>query len=354
MASTCPQIIFGAGFIGNAEPFISEKDIEATYELISKYGVKRLDSAQLYGESEKRLGETKAGDRFSIDTKWLMGWSPGLATKDGIIASAKESVKKIGCAVGDVLDTPLSLSLFTNRRRSYRLKPEKLTSHRMCPPQADVFYLHCPDVSVPVEETLAGVNEAHRLGLFQHFGLSNYPTEDVLKIYDYCKAHDYILPSVFQGNYAPVARKLETLLFPTLRKLGIAFYGYSPLAGGFLTKTKQQIVEGAGRFNTDFMNGMYDQMYLKESYLQALALWEDIATEQGCSRAELAYRWVAYHSALRSEYGDGIIIGASKFEQIEPTLQGLQKGRLNDSVVKRIDEVWETVKHDAPMDAFAK
>ncbi|KIX98403.1 uncharacterized protein Z520_05704 [Fonsecaea multimorphosa CBS 102226] len=317
MASTCPQIIFGAGFIGNAEPFISEKDIEATYELISKYGVKRLDSAQLYGESEKRLGETKAGDRFSIDTKWLMGWSPGLATKDGIIASAKESVKKIGCA-------------------------------------ADVFYLHCPDVSVPVEETLAGVNEAHRLGLFQHFGLSNYPTEDVLKIYDYCKAHDYILPSVFQGNYAPVARKLETLLFPTLRKLGIAFYGYSPLAGGFLTKTKQQIVEGAGRFNTDFMNGMYDQMYLKESYLQALALWEDIATEQGCSRAELAYRWVAYHSALRSEYGDGIIIGASKFEQIEPTLQGLQKGRLNDSVVKRIDEVWETVKHDAPMDAFAK
>ncbi|OQV07497.1 hypothetical protein CLAIMM_11923 [Cladophialophora immunda] len=317
MASKCPQIIYGAGFFGNAEPFISDAGIEATYDLIAKYGVRRLDSAQLYGESERRLGETKAGDRFAIDTKWLMGWSPGLATKDGIVNGARESVMKIGCV-------------------------------------PDVFYLHCPDVSIPVEETLDGVNEAHKLGLFKRFGLSNYPTEDVVKIHDHCKAQGYVLPTVFQGNYAPVARRLETLLFPTLRKLGISFYGYSPLAGGFLTKTKQQILDGAGRFNTDFMSGMYDQMYLKESYLQALAHWEDIAREQGCSRAELAYRWVAYHSALRTEHDDGIIIGASKFEQIEPTLQGLQKGPLKDSVVKRIDEVWETVKHDAPMDAFAK
>ncbi|OAP62045.1 aldehyde reductase (GliO) [Fonsecaea erecta] len=313
----CPQVIFGAGFFGNAEPFISDEGLTATYDLISQYGVTRLDSAQLYGESERRLGETKAGDRFAIDTKWLMGWSPGKATKDGIVTGAQESVKKLGCV-------------------------------------PDVFYLHCPDVSVPIEETLSGVNEAYKLGLFKRFGLSNYPTDDVVAIYEHCKAHGYVLPSVFQGNYAPVARKLETLLLPTLRQLGIVFYAYSPLAGGFLTKTKQQIVDGAGRFNTDFAAGMYDQMYLKESYLAALALWEDVAREQGCSRAELAYRWVAYHSALRAELGDGIIIGASKFEQIEPTLQGLQRGRLKDSVVKRIDEVWETVKHDAPMDAFAK
>ncbi|KIW80183.1 hypothetical protein Z517_06798 [Fonsecaea pedrosoi CBS 271.37] len=313
----CPQIIFGAGFIGNADPFVSDEGLKATYDLIAQYGITRLDSAQLYGESERRLGETKAGERFSIDTKWLMGWSPGLATKEGIVAGAKESLKKIGCVV-------------------------------------DVFYLHCPDVTVPLESTLAGVHEAHQLGLFKRFGLSNYPAADVLWIHNHCKAQGYILPSVFQGNYAAVARKLETSLFPTLRDLGIAFYAYSPVAGGLLTKTKQQIVDGAGRYNTNFMNGMYDQMYLKESYLQALGEWEDIAREQGCSRAELAYRWVAYHSALDAKCGDGVVIGASKFEQIEPTLQGLRRGKLTESVVERVERVWETVKHDAPTDAFAK
>ncbi|KAJ9608851.1 hypothetical protein H2200_006622 [Cladophialophora chaetospira] len=317
MASHLPQVIFGTGFFGNAEPFISDKDLEATYDLISMYGVKQLDTAQLYGESERRLGETNAGARFSIDTKWLAGWTPGMATKDGIITTAKESRKKVGCVI-------------------------------------DIFYLHSPDVTVPLEETLAGVNEAHKLGLFERFGLSNYSTEEVVKVYDHCKAQGYVLPSVFQGNYAPVARKLEDLLLPTLRKLGIAFYAYSPLAGGFLTKTKQQILEGAGRFNTNFMGGMYDQMYLKDSYLNVLAKWEEIAEEQGCSRAELAYRWVISHSALKADYGDRIIVGASKFEQIEPTLQGLGKGPLKQTVVKRIDALWDTLRHEAPLDAFSK
>jgi aflatoxin B1 aldehyde reductase len=43
-----------------------------------------------------------------------------------------------------------------------------------------------------------------------------------------------------------VARKQEEVLFPTLRKLGIAFYAYSPIAGGFLTKTKKDIEDGKG------------------------------------------------------------------------------------------------------------
>ncbi|KIW99167.1 uncharacterized protein Z519_00830 [Cladophialophora bantiana CBS 173.52] len=85
------------------------------------------------------------------------------------------------------------------------------------------------------------------------------------------------------------------------------------------------------------MGGMYDQMYLKESYLNTLADWEDIARGPGCSRAELAYRWVGNRGALEAEFGDGIVIGAGKFEQIGPTLHGLQKGRLKDTVSKRID-----------------
>jgi hypothetical protein len=63
------SMIFSAGFIGNAERKISDEDLHKAYELISKYGVTKLDLAQLHGEGERRLGEMKAGERFDLDTK---------------------------------------------------------------------------------------------------------------------------------------------------------------------------------------------------------------------------------------------------------------------------------------------
>ena len=182
--------------------------------------------------------------------------------------------------------------------------------------------------------------------------MSNYSGEDVQKAYDIAKKNGYVLPSVYQGNYSPVARKQEEVLFPTLRKLNIAFYAYSPLAGGFLTKTAQQVKDGAGRFGKEALGGMYRDMYAKESFLDALAKWEAIANEEGTSRADMAYRWVAYNSPLKKEHGDGIIVGASRTEQLEQTLKGLEKGKLSDKAIKGIDEIWESIKHEAPLDNY--
>ena len=101
-------------------------------------------------------------------------------------------------------------------------------------------------------------------GFFKRFGLSNFKAEDVQKVYDICKEKSYPLPEVYQGNYSAVARKQEEVLFPTLRKLGISFYAYSPIAGGFLVKTKQQVLDGAGRFDTSTPIGqMYGGMVRK-------------------------------------------------------------------------------------------
>lgn len=114
MTTTPVEVVYGTGFFGNAEPWISDKDLAATYELLEKYNVKKLDSAQLYGESEKRLGETQAGKRFSIDTKWQCGWSPGSANKDNILASGKDSVKKIGTQVSNFIPVFMSLNAHLN------------------------------------------------------------------------------------------------------------------------------------------------------------------------------------------------------------------------------------------------
>lgn len=120
-----------------------------------------------------------------------------------------------------------------------------------------------------------------------------------------------------------------------------------------MTKTKQEILDGKGRFDpNNFLGQMYSSMYAKPSYLEALGQWEQIAKDEGISRAELAYRWVTYNSPLKKEYGDGIIIGARNLDQLQETLTSVNNGTLSKNAVKRIDEVWKTIEHEAPLDNF--
>lgn len=221
--------------------------------------------------------------------------------------------------------------------------------------QVDVFYLHAPDSSVPIASTLAGINTLHKRGVFRRFGLSNYKASDVRAVHEHCSAHSYILPTVYQGNYSPVARLQEKVLFPTLRELGIAFYAYSPLAGGFLSKTKEQIQGGEGRFDNESQIGkMYYGMYAKPAYLEALAAWAKVAEEANCDKAELAYRWVTYNCVLKKEFGDAIVIGGRNVQQVEQTLGWLKHGALDEKACEGIEQVWKKIEHEAPLDNYHK
>jgi aflatoxin B1 aldehyde reductase len=203
---------------------------------------------------------------------------------------------------------------------------------------------------------LKGINDAYQAGYFRRFGLSNFTVQELQGVYDTCKAKGYVLPSVYQGNYSAVARRQETELFPTLRKLGMSFYAYSPIAGGFLSKTREQLTEGkdAGRFAAGHpIASIYNSMYAdKDSYLKALDLWAKAADAAGCSRAELAYRWVTFDSPLSKEHGDAIIFGSSTFKQIEETLGWLKKGSVGKEAKAKIDEIWKIIEHEAPLDNY--
>ena len=93
-------------------------------------------------------------------------------------------------------------------------------------------------------------------------------------------------------------------------------------------------------------------MYAKPAYLEALSEWEAVAKDAGCSKADLAYRWVTYNSPLKPENGDGIIVGASNLEQLKQTMEGLKAGPLPEEAVKRIDHLWKTIEHEAPLDNY--
>lgn len=100
-----------------------------------------------------------------------------------------------------------------------------------------------------------------------------------------------MLPSVFTGSYSAVARLPEDRLLPLLRKHKIAFYAYSPIAGGFLAKSSQEFRDQsfAGRWAmSGFLGMIYQFMYNKPNALEALDKWHEIAAAEGVSVTEMA------------------------------------------------------------------
>ena len=206
-----------------------------------------------------------------------------------------------------------------------------------------IFHMHSPDPGLPVEQTLEGINECYKRGMFEQFGLSNYTVAQVQEVYDVCTKKGFVKPTVYQGPYSPVDRKSEEDgLLALLRKLGIAFNAYSPLAGGFLVKSRAFVKQGEGRFAKDKSFGVYHKLYGNEAMLEALDAWEKIAADEGVSRPALAYRWVAFHSPLQPEKGDGMIIGG-KLSQLEETFEALKAGPLSKKAAESIEEVWKTL-----------
>ena len=132
----------------------------------------------------------------------------------------------------------------------------------------------------------------------------------------------------------------------------VAFYAYSPIAGGFLAKTADQINKAKGRWDPEQLIGkLYHHLYMdRPALLGALDTWNEIAASEGIPAAELAFRWTVHSSALDARQGDAVIIGASSLAQLRATVAAIRKGPLSAAAQERIQGVWESVKHDAFLD----
>ncbi|KAJ6580796.1 Aldo/keto reductase [Mycena capillaripes] len=298
------------------------QDIEAILDVFLKHGHRELDTARVYchGTSEATLGKINWQEKGILMETKLYPF-PGIPQITG--THSAQDLRKY-----------LLMSLKA-------LNTDKL----------EMWYLHGPDRTVPYQETLKAVDELYREGYFKRFGISNYMAWEVAEIVGICKQHGYIQPTAYQGLYNAIHRNVESELFPALRKFGISFYEFNPLAGGFFTDryiSADDKAESGSRFDPERNQGKdYRKRYWKPAYFAALDAVRPVAAAHGLTMAEVALRWVSHHSLMRREHGDSVLIGASSLQHIEQNLIDLEKGPLPDEVVKALDAAWQTVKADA-------
>lgn len=217
----------------------------------------------------------------------------------------------------------------------------------------DLFYLHAPDLTVPIIDTLEAVAQLHNEGKFARFGLSNFASWQVAEVVELCRARGWITPTVYQGMYNAFTRDVERELFPCLNNYGIAFYCYNPLAGGLLSGKHVSVdaLPSDGRFAN--FNG-YQDRYWKAEYFSVVNSISTQCRDKGIEPAAAALRWLLHHSVLATTQGHkdteetqvdhAIIIGASSLSHFEQNMAALTQGALPADLVQAFDDGWDQVR----------
>ncbi|XP_051028095.1 aflatoxin B1 aldehyde reductase member 3-like [Acomys russatus] len=243
----------------------------------------------------------------------------------------------------------------SNRLDNIRFQLETSLKRLQCP-RVDLFYLHIPDHSTPIEETLQVCNQLHQEGKFVEFGLSNYASWEVAEICTLCKKNGWIMPTVYQGMYNATTRQVEKELLPCLRHFGLRFYAFNPLAGGLLTGRYKYQDKDTEQPESRFFGNQFSQInmdrYWKEEHFKGIALVEKaLKATYGTgapSMTSAALRWMYHHSQLQGAYGDAVILGMSSLEQLQQNLALIEEGPLEPAVVEAFDQAWDLTAHDCP------
>jgi len=226
-----------------------KKSIEAIKASIEN-GITTIDTAPAYGMglSEEIVGKAIQGkrDKVVIATKCGLRWDE----KDQTVRSPHRDFRKNPV---DIRHDLSSQSIFHECEQSLK---------RMNIDVIDIYQIHWPDPSAPIEESWNAMAELKKQGKVRAIGVSNFDL-DLLK-----KTHAIHPIDSIQPPYSLVRREIEKEILPFAEKHQIAIIVYSSLERGLLTgkyKPGQTFPPGDHRsdkktFKTTYLSHLKDAL----------------------------------------------------------------------------------------------
>lgn len=98
----------------------------------------------------------------------------------------------------------------------------------------DLYQLHAPDPSTPIEETLEAMDDLVREGKVRVIGCSNYPVDRFVDGLCASAAHGWPRFEGHQARLNLLNREIEQTVAPVCRAYGIGIIAHSPLGGGVI------------------------------------------------------------------------------------------------------------------------
>ena len=213
--------------------------------------------------------------------------------------------------------------------RKYVLASLDQSLARMGLDYVDIFYSHRFDPETPLEETMGALDTAVRSGRALYVGISSYGPEKTAEAAAILR--DLGTPClIHQPSYSLLNRWIEDGLTDVLRQEGIGCIAFSPLAQGMLTS---RYLDGIPADSRAAGNGSLQSQMLSSENLARIQGLNAIAAERGQTLAQMALSW-----ALRDDVVTSVLIGASRWGQIEECLGSLDNLDFSAEELARIDE----------------
>jgi L-glyceraldehyde 3-phosphate reductase len=124
-------------------------------------------------------------------------------------------------------------------------------------------------------------------------------------------------------------RWIEHGLLATLDELGVGCIAFSPLAQGLLTS---KYLNGVPENSRAKAEGSFQKEHLSEENLKRVRALNDMAKGRGQTLAQMAIAWV-----LRDQRVTSALIGARNVQQLDDSLDAVNKLDFTDAELKEID-----------------
>lgn len=222
-------------------------------------GVTLIDTADVYGPhtSEEAIGAAIVGRRDEVV----------IATKFGL-----------------VLDPDSPNGLGVDGTPGYVHSSVDGSLQRLGVDHIDLYYLHRPSATVPIEETVGAMGELVDAGKIGHIGLSEASADTIRR------AASTRQIATLQTEYSLWSRDIEGPIIDTCREFEIGLVPYSPLGRGFLTGSittlddlpDQDFRRSNPRFASDALAANQD----------LVTLVRNVADGYGASPGQVALAWL--------------------------------------------------------------
>lgn len=271
---------------------LDKKQTEAVVLAALEQGITYFDTADIYGRkglSEEYLGAALRGRRHQavVGTKFGME----MLSTDQMGGSARW----VALAVEDSL-------------------------RRLGTDYIDLYQMHKPDPSTPIEETLGALHRLVEQGKVREIGCSNFTGAQVDQAAAVSKRSGISRFVSAQNHYSLLARAVERDLVPACARNGLSVMPYCPLANGVLTGKYRRGKEPPKGSRMDWVRNdpnTTDRGFMSDRNLDIVDRLQEYAADHGRTLIELAISWLAAQPDVST-----VIPGASSPHQVLTNSKG--------------------------------
>jgi len=172
----------------------------------------------------------------------------------------------------------------------------------------DLYQMHRPDDSTPIEETLGALNELVEEGKVRWIGCSNFTAGQIEAAEEAARGAGLQRFVSVQNQYSLVAREVEDDVLPACERLGLGFLPYFPLASGLLT--------GKYTRGEEAKEGRLAGQDIADDRWETLDAVRRYADERGVSVLDVAIGGLLGQPAVAS-----VIAGATRPDQVRANVE---------------------------------